>query len=331
LSQPLLNINDPTDATLAPELRPPQESSFEHYSTRAALGGCIIWGVYLGLLWLFPQWRFWEVSVGILDVFFWPLVRILGRPCAVMVLAGGMAVVTMVAQRFLTDTRRLREVKRRTAVLNKMAHALPAHSPREEAIHAVVTHAHWRIVRAGLIPLGVLLGPTIIAFLWIPVRVDPSHINPVPGTTVTVSARTNGALVGPVQLSVDGQLIAAKDAPLVNHNISWPITLPAKSAIQTIRLVTPTTALEIELPTGDAAPPPLERDRESNQFSYTRPGGGGIELLTITCPDPRLAEECVFWQPFIWLGWSWDAGWVGLYLVMYLPAMYLARRLLHVP
>jgi hypothetical protein len=96
-------------------------------------------------------------------------------------------------------------------------------------------------------------------------------------------------------------------------------------------LTAQSSAVQIDLPTGDAAPPPLYPQRQPNTFAWQHPGAGIIHTLTITCPDPRLPDQRTFWQPFAWAGWHWDAGWLGLYFVIYIPAMYLSRRLLRVP
>jgi hypothetical protein len=38
-----------------------------------------------------------------------------------------------------------------------------------------------------------------------------------------------------------------------------------------------------------------------------------------------------FWVPSSGLGWSWDAGWLLLYIVVYLPVMLVSRWVLRLP
>jgi len=321
---------DPNDARLAPEITPPPESRFERISSRAALWGFIVWGIMLALLWLVPLG--WQATLHMLDVIFWPLIRVLGRFAAVAFLAGATAFLTMLAQLLLNDTPRLRTVKQCVQILSREQRALPVHSPREDALHAASVRAHWRIARASLVPVGLLLGPMIAAFLWLPARVDPAHINPAPGAAVILTAEIDGSYAGPVLLTAGGQALPPADDAPPPHTRAWPITLPAGApAIHSYTLTAQAAWMPIEVPTGDASPPPLQIQRQPHGFSYQLPGAGVIRNLTLACPDPRGPDERAFWRPFAWAGWHWDAGWLGLYFVVYLPVMWLARRLLRVP
>jgi pyruvate,water dikinase len=315
------------DTRIAPDLLPPAESRWERLSSRAATGAFVVWGIVLALLWYFPP--FWHAAVRIFDLPLWPLVDALGRPAAVAVLAAATAFLTMLAQLLLTDTRRLRVVKQRAHILHRQQRALPLHSPREDALHAVVTRAQWRIARASLVPAGILLGPMIAIFFWFPARVDPADINPPPGAAVTLTAHLDAAYIGPILLSLDGQALPPQDG---RQTLTWPITLPAGTpAVHRLTLSASPASVQFDLPTGDAAPPPLHPQRQPNGFAWQEPGAGIIKNITITCPDPRTPDELAFWRPFAWAGWHWDAGWMGLYFVVYFPAIYLARRLLRVP
>jgi hypothetical protein len=46
---------------------------------------------------------------------------------------------------------------------------------------------------------------------------------------------------------------------------------------------------------------------------------------------PRSEADRLFWQPFKAVGWAWDAGWLGAYILIYVPLMILAKFLLRVP
>jgi uncharacterized membrane protein (DUF106 family) len=320
---------DPSDTRLAPDITPPPESRFERNSSRAALFCFVLWGIVLAIFWIFPE--SWHAAVRVLDVPLWPLIRALGRPGAVAVVAAATAILSMLAQLFLTDTPRLRAVKRCAHILRRQQRDLPVHSPREEVLHAAVTRSHWRIARAGFVPLGILLGPMIASFLWLPARVDPANINPAPGAAVTLSAQIDGNYTGPVVLSAAGLTCAPQDET-PGPTLAWPIVLPAgMDAVHRYTLAAQSTSVLLDVPTGDAAPPPLHPQRHPNGFSIQLPGAGPIKYITLTCADPRSRDQRTFWRPFAWAGWHWDAGWLGLYFVAYLPVMWLSRRVLRVP
>ena len=320
---------DPGDTRLAPDITPPPEGAFERVSSRAAVWGFVVWGIVLACLWFFPST--WHAVVRVLDVPLWPLVDAAGRPVAVGVLAAATAVLSMLAQLFLTDTPRLRAVKQRAHILRSQQRALPVHSPREDAMHAAVTRAHWRIARAGFVPLGILLGPMVAAFLWLPARVDPANYNPAPGAVVTLTAQIDGNYAAPVVLSAGGQTLAPQDDP-PRQNPSWSVTLPADApGVHRFTLSTQSGSVPFDVPTGDAAPPPLHPQRHPNGYSIQLPVAGPIRNLTLTCPEPRPRDERTFWRPFAWAGWRWDAGWLGLYFAVYFPVTWLARRVLRVP
>jgi hypothetical protein len=69
-----------------------------------------------------------------------------------------------------------------------------------------------------------------------------------------------------------------------------------------------------------AAPEPLEivdHDR------------GGIVAAKIV--HPRSDQKRTFWTPFAWAGKPWDAGWLALYLIVYVPVMFGLKWVLGVP
>ncbi len=45
----------------------------------------------------------------------------------------------------------------------------------------------------------------------------------------------------------------------------------------------------------------------------------------------KRADKYPFFRPFAWLGWQWDAGWLIVYLAVYLPVMFLTKKVLRVP
>jgi len=87
----------------------------------------------------------------------------------------------------------------------------------------------------------------------------------------------------------------------------------------------------VVLATGDALPPRMKQRTEGSEVIFVEKGRGVIGDLRMTYADTRTAEQRVFWRPLAWAGVNWDAGWLGLYMVSYLPAMFLAKRLFRIP
>jgi hypothetical protein len=57
-------------------------------------------------------------------------------------------------------------------------------------------------------------------------------------------------------------------------------------------------------------------------------GDGPVRSLKVVYPPPE--KKPIFWAPLKWLGKSWDAGWLGVYMVVYLPVMFTMKWLLGV-
>ena len=101
-----------------------------------------------------------------MDSFLWPLVRALGKPATVAVVAVGISLLTLLTQLLLTDNRRLLEARRRAALLTRQARSLPADSPRRREFLRRAAAVNNRLLLAGLVPLGLLLGPLLLPFGW---------------------------------------------------------------------------------------------------------------------------------------------------------------------
>jgi hypothetical protein len=52
-----------------------------------------------------------------------------------------------------------------------------------------------------------------------------------------------------------------------------------------------------------------------------------VRALRVAYAPDRVKDADSFWRPFAFLGWMWDAGWLGAYLAVYLPAFFLLRWL----
>ncbi|NBB84189.1 MAG: hypothetical protein GVY28_12395 [Alphaproteobacteria bacterium] len=56
----------------------------------------------------------------------------------------------------------------------------------------------------------------------------------------------------------------------------------------------------------------------------------GVSSTTVAYPG-RQPYELVFFEPFALAGWHWDIGWLGVYIITYVPAMFAAKWALRIP
>src|SRR5205807_8942101 len=63
------------------------------------------------------------------------------------------------------------------------------------------------------VPVGLLLGPMVMTFVWLKERVDPASKNPPPGSSVRVVATVDSDLRSPVTLSVPPPLSLDDTSP----------------------------------------------------------------------------------------------------------------------
>jgi hypothetical protein len=158
------------------------------------------------------EWLY-QPSLAMLDKVLWPIAAAWGMPAVVVVVAGSLAALTMIAQRLLVDNRQLREAKRRSAALMREVARLPAGSPRRMALARLAAPVNVRLLAAAMLPISLLLGPMIMTFLWFPVRVDPASWNAAPGATVRVVASVDCSHRRPVTLQAASPAYLAKGSP----------------------------------------------------------------------------------------------------------------------
>lgn len=110
--------------------------------------------------------------------------------------------------------------------------------------------------------------------------------------------------------------------PLPKQKISWRLVVPEEAGGQhLVRLKTGTRPpIELKLTFGTKSPPaPME----------VAPEDGPVTSLTAVYP--RALTKNYFWAPFEKSnGQPWDMGWLGVYLLAYLPAMIVTKGLLNV-
>ncbi|HEX2972783.1 MAG TPA: PEP-utilizing enzyme, partial [Tepidisphaeraceae bacterium] len=190
------------DVHIPRHLMPPVPGRKERKSATLRNLTALVWGLYLLAAYTLPENWLWRPSLKVLDWMLWPMIRALGRPATVAIVSTGVAALTMIAQRWLTDNPRLLEAKRRSRLLLKEASALPRGCKRRFAMEDLAAAVQMRVALAAFVPLAVLLGPMVMTFAWFPERVDPSAWNAEPGTGLHVVATIDGDWRQPVSLEL---------------------------------------------------------------------------------------------------------------------------------
>jgi pyruvate,water dikinase len=210
-SQPV--AAEPWDVRIATGKIPPVRGPRERRAATLRSVFFLIWGIYLAAVFLLPPVWCYRPSMKALDIILWPLVAGLGKPYAVAVMAAGLALLTMLGQRLLTDNHRLTVAKQRANRLRQEAAGLPAGSPRRIALGRAAAGIQARLLGAAFVPLAVLLGPMVMSFAWLPERVDPASWNPSPGAVAFLMATVDGEYTGPVRLQADAALTLDAQTP----------------------------------------------------------------------------------------------------------------------
>jgi len=365
----------PDDARIPRRMIPPVPGARERLGRRIRNWAALIWGVCLVGVYLLPETWVYRPSMRLLDQVFWPLVRSLGKPGAVAAISAGLAVLTMVGQLLLTDNRRLREAKRRANLLSRQADALPRGSKRRSVMMRLAADVQMRVVAASFVPLAVFLGPLVMTFLWLPLRVDPAVWNSPPGSSGYVMATVDGELVEPIALEVSGPVtldettpavrallpvrktleriavdlekgtvpavlepLVRKEGdkvladlkqflgqPLASREVSWRIRTGDVAGRFPVTLRSQGQSLTTFVVLGDDYPPELGE--------ATGPSGSALRCLKVKYdPPPRKQLFCkpLSWAPIPPAIRHYELGWLGVYLLAYLPAMFGLKWLLRI-
>jgi pyruvate,water dikinase len=374
-------VADPNDTRVERMLVPPPPGPKDRAANKVRNVLAVVWIVFiLAFFLLSPAWVYGP-TLAFLDTLLWPLVRHCGKPATVAIVAGAIAAVTLLLQRFLTDNVRLREAKRRAALLSKEADTLPADCPRKKALLALAAPVQLRMLLAALVPVGILLGPMVMPFVWFRERVDPAAWNAPPGTTVQVVAYVDADATQPVRITPPAgftldeltpavvmpqairptlerllalyrqapaaqeawELKAGPDMPrekaaadladylargIPAQPIRWAL-IPPKDYVGRFPITVsvggePSVTAQVVL--GDAFPPAPKM----------LAGTGNLKQVRIVQAGAK--QAAVFWRPLAWLGGieavgklaAWDAGWVWLYILAYLPVLFGMRAILRV-
>lgn len=341
---------------LTAESLPPPPSRRERASTRIRNAFGVFWSLALLAVFALPKTWLKAPCMAALDWTLWPLVIGLGKAGAVAVIAALLALAVAIVQRLLTDSRRLRVARERADELAQVARTLPQGESRRRA-DRLVAGVQRRLIAASWMAPAVLLGPLVLTLLWLSHRLDPARANPPPGTDFTVLATVNSDFRKPVQLEVplplriDPVTPVPQSLPPIRETLEKLLTqweaadAPPREKIADLRAylakgvppqklfwkVTTGTASDGAFPltvrTNGAAPVTM-----SAVFGANRPptetslvGNGDLRSVELVYAKP--ASPKPFWRPLTWVGIHWDAGWLGVYLVAYLAAAALFRRL----
>lgn len=193
---------DLEDTRVERRLAPPPVGRRERSGGGLALLAALVWGLLLGAFYLLPGGWVHDPLFQLIDFLLFPLMAKLGYVAGVAAVGAGFSLVLLLGQRLLTDNARLFEAKKRAARLRVLANGLPAGSPRRVCLEGLAAPVTTRVLKAAMIPLGWLLGPMMLVFLWLPERVDPAVWNADPGGSVNILAEIDGEFTQPVSLEI---------------------------------------------------------------------------------------------------------------------------------
>jgi pyruvate,water dikinase len=201
------------DTSIPRELIPPPAGRRDRVAARLSAGLAAAWMVYLAAFLVLPQPWVRQPTMRTLDGVLWPIARSLGKPAVVALVAMGVALLALLVQRLVTDNRRLWEAKRRAGVLRRQAQSLPENSPRRTTLMRVTAAVQTRTLLAAMIPVGILLGPMVMPFIWFQERIDPAAWNPPAGSAVQIVAMVDSNWRQPIRIDVPPHVAVDDSTP----------------------------------------------------------------------------------------------------------------------
>ncbi len=369
---------------VAPELVPPPPGRKDRQAAKIRNLCAVFWTIFLLSFFLLPAKWVHQPTIAVLDLILWPIVRWIGKPATVGLIAVLIAVVTLTIQKLVTDNRRLLEAKRRAAALKREADQLPAGSRRRQLLTQLASPVHLRTLMAAMAPIGILLGPIVMPFIWFQQRMDPATWNAPAGSAVQIVAMVDGEWTQPIAIEVPSDITvdpstsvqrslpplrqtlqrllalytsprpaqtgpwelaiapdvgrqrmaedlkAYLDAGIPPQGITWqlrpPHDLNGRFDVNVSAAGSPAATIGVTV--GDQFPP--------SPTSVAGPAGSPVKLLRVSYSKSKQEEH--FLRPFAALGHTsiaprlaaMDMGWLWLYILVYLPALFAVRWTLKV-
>ncbi len=334
-------ITQPPTIEHPPELPVPPTGNWERKITKSSVLVAALWIALLLLIAWMPQSSVYQNAMEAWDELLWPLILFVGKPWTVAILAGSMAAGMMLTQRFATDTKRLRAAKARGTQKPKGL------QPEVQA----------RLLLAGMFPIALLLGPMVTLFLWLPLRMNPAaDPPPAPADATLVAKLQEGGLHAVLQVppgvNVEGDthrqsppirktlltlldqirtdhappekirdLEAYLAQPIEPQTLTWKLHADHEGQYRLIVMVGREAGGQVRWSVGQYQLPGWTADDEIHGPLHS------LELI----PAPTESRSTAFWTPFKPFGFHWDLGWLGIYIITYIPLMFLTKRLLRVP
>ena len=120
------------------------------------------------------------------------------------------------------------------------------------------------------------------------------------------------------------------------REVAWTLSTPAQPGRYRVSIATDKSpALVTHVVLGDRSPPEPHEDLGDTKgpVQVARPADAKspLQLVRLVYKEQLTQSGKTFWQPFERLGWHWSAGWLLTYIAVYLPLMFLFRRLLRIP
>ncbi len=240
---------DPNDLTIPRDLVPPIAGRKDRRAANVRNAFALVWAIYLLAFFLLPHPWVYQPTLSLLDLSLWPIARSLGKPAVVAIVAAIIALATLTLQKLLTDNSRLLEAKRRAALLKRQADALPRESPRRTLLLRLAAPVQFRTLMAAMVPVGILLGPMVMPFIWFKERIDPSVWNAPAGSPVQIVATIDSNWTEPVELQTPANVALDDSTPAVRTLPPLRPTLERLLALYRKPQVDPTPGTPWELQT----------------------------------------------------------------------------------
>ena len=196
----------------------------------------LVWTVFLLGFFLLPDAYVRQPAMAVVDRLLWPIARSLGKPGVVAAVAAGLAVLTLVIQKLLTDNDRLLQAKRRAAVLRGRAESLQRDASKRKTLAQLAAGVQIRTLMAAMVPIGILLGPMVVLFIWFKDRVDPAVWNAPAGSTVQIVAMVDSdwtksvRIETPKTVTVDETTPVSRTLPPLRKTLERLLSLYRQSA-----------------------------------------------------------------------------------------------------